>query len=257
MGQAPRSALITWLLVLASMCAARSADFNVPPTPHQYVTDGAGALTEATRTALESELRSYEASTGHQIIVWIGQTTGDVPLELWTAETAHTWRIGRRGLDDGAVLFVFMSDRKVRIEVGYGLEGALSDADAKRIIDEQIVPAMRSGDTNRAIADGVRAILTTITPAFAVSVGAGPRASATIPPETLVPLVRIFVPLMFAIPVCLFVLFVFLAVRRPGGRGGGSDDETFSTSSDDDSSSSSDFDAGGGDFGGGGASGSW
>jgi uncharacterized protein len=75
------------------MCAARSSEFEVPPAPHHYVTDGAGALTEATRTAVENELRSYEASTGHQIVVWIGQSTGDVPLELWTAATAHTWGI--------------------------------------------------------------------------------------------------------------------------------------------------------------------
>lgn len=244
------------------MRAALSSDFEIPPTPNHYVTDGSGALTQTTRTTLENELRSYEASTGHQVIVWIARSTGEVPLETWTAETAHTWRVGRRGHDDGVVLFVFMSDHKVRIEVGYGLEGSLTDADANRIITQQIVPAMREGDTDRAVADGVRAILTTITPAFAGSgvpiTSREPHASSTVSPDDLRRVVRVFVPLMFAVPLGLLVLIILLISRRPGARGGRSSDDTFLTSGNDDSSSDdSDFDAGGGDFGGGGASGSW
>ena len=93
------------------------------------------------RTALESELESFEATTGHHVVVYIGQTTGDVPLETWTAETASTWKVGQKGKDDGAILFLFMKDHKVRIEVGYGLESTLTDALSKQIIDTVIVPA--------------------------------------------------------------------------------------------------------------------
>ena len=96
------------------------------------------------------------------MIVWIGQTTGDVPLETWTGETADHWKIGHRGRDDGAVLFLFIADHKIRIEVGYGLESALTDADSYRIINEVIRPRMRSGDVDGAVSSGVAAMLTTI-----------------------------------------------------------------------------------------------
>jgi uncharacterized protein len=251
--------LLVFGLLFASMRAALSSDFQVPPTPNHYVTDGPGALSEATRTALEDELRSYEAKTGHQVIVYIGKTTDGVPLETWTAQTAHTWKIGRHGHDDGVVLFVFMDDHKVRIEVGYGLEGTLTDADAKRIIDEQIVPAMHDGDTDRAVAGGVRVILTTITPTFTgVAIPVASHEPSDESPTVLHGAGRVLAILAFAVPVGFFILIVLLS-RRLGRRASGSSGETFLSSSNDDDSSSSDddFDAGGGDFGGGGASGSW
>src|SRR5262249_19624054 len=76
---------------LPSLAAA--AQFSVPPTPTHFVTDNANALSSSTRSSLEDELRAYQQSSGHQIIVWIGQTTGDVPLETWTGDSAHQWRI--------------------------------------------------------------------------------------------------------------------------------------------------------------------
>lgn len=254
---------LAFTLLLAGPRAAHAADFTVPPVPHHYVTDSAGALTATTQTALENELRSYETSTGHQVIVWIGTTTGDVPLETWTTETAHAWKIGRRGQDDGAILFAFMSDHKVRIEVGYGLEGRLTDADSSRIITQRIVPAMRRGDTNAAIADGVRAILTTITPSFTGSPLPGEPTTSSSGGAGTAALVVVI--LAFAVPLALTIL-MFVLLRRTrgkstGGRSGGGSGEWISSSggssSSDFSSSDDDFDAGGGDFGGGGASGSW
>ncbi len=250
-----RNLAVLLALTLACANAARAAEFDVPPVPHRFVTDNAGALSDSTHAALESELHDYSAKTGHQVIVWIGESTGDVPLETFTAETAHTWRIGRRSYDDGVVLFLFMRDHRVRIEVGYGLEGDLTDADAKRIIDGKIVPAMRAGDPNRAATDGVNAILATIStgPHGEEQNGASVQSvMSTV--AALLPLILIFG--FFVI----FVLIVILARKTSGrGGGGGGSNETFSSSSSDDDSSSSDddFDAGGGDFGGGGASGSW
>lgn len=145
---------------------ALAADFPIPPTPERYVTDNAGVLSSATRATLESELQTYERSTGHQILVWTGQTTGNVPLETWTVETVNQWKVGRRKYDDGAVLFVFMQDRKIRIEVGYGLESALTDADSDRIIRHVIAPRMSSGDVDGAISGGVAAMLATISPSY-------------------------------------------------------------------------------------------
>ncbi len=136
-------------LLYAAPAVAAGAGFTIPPTPAHYVTDNANALSENARASLENELHAYENATGHQIVVWIGQTTGDVPLETWTGETADHWKIGRRGKDDGAVLFVFMQDHKARIEVGYGLESALTDADSYRIITNVIRPQMRANDVER------------------------------------------------------------------------------------------------------------
>ena len=224
------------------------------PYRTHYVTDNAGALSDSTHAALESELHDYSAKTGHQVIVWIGESTGDVPLETFTAETAHTWRIGRRSYDDGIVLFLFMRDHRVRIEVGYGLEGDLTDADAKRIIDGKIVPAMRAGDPDRAATDGVNAILATIS--------TGPHAEQTsAPSQSAIATVAVLLPLIVIFGFFLIFVTVVIFARKTSGRGGGGggSGETFSSSSSDDDSSSSDddFDAGGGDFGGGGASGSW
>jgi uncharacterized protein len=250
------------LLALAFTLVARAADFAVPPVPHRYVTDGAGVLDDSTRSGLEAELKAYEQRTRHQVIVWIGQTTGDVPLEEWTAETAHTWKIGRKGHDDGVVLFLFIRDHHVRIEVGYGLESALPDATAAQIIDEKIVPAMKADDPNRAVADGTGAILTTITPDFATSLSVATSPPEQLSAESVAHGSRLIV--VFAIFFAGFVvMMIFLASRMSGskgrhaGAGGGSFFSSSSSSDDSSSSSDDDFDSGGGDFGGGGASGSW
>jgi uncharacterized protein len=231
-----------------------AALFAVPPVPHHYVTDNAGALDASTHGAIEAELKAYEQQTHHQVVVWIDQTTGDVPLETWTAETAHSWRIGRRGYDDGAVLFLFMRDHRVRIEVGYGLESSLTDADSKRIIDETIVPSMRAGNPNAAVANGVGAMLKTITPDFATSVSEPtPQSSENEGSSSPVPFFLFFF-LVWLVPIA----FIVWRLRGRGGSGGGSGGSWIGSSSSDSSSSDDgDFDSGGGDFGGGGASGSW
>lgn len=163
-----RRGLVALATLLACVWAvpALSAGFTVPPTPSHFVTDSGGALSQDAKTALESELAAYQKATGHQIIVWIGDTTGNVPLETWTGDSAHQWKIGRHGHDDGAVLFLFMKDHRVRIEVGYGLESSLTDADASRIIQDDITPRMRSGNVDEAVSSGVAAMLTTITPSY-------------------------------------------------------------------------------------------
>lgn len=166
-------------LVLATLPVATFAQgFAIPPAPDHFVTDNAGALSANARASIENELQTYERATGHQVIVWIGQSTGDVPLETWTGESAAKWKVGRRGHDDGAVLFLFMHDRKIRIEVGYGLEAALTDADSYRIITDVIRPKMRANDVDGAVTSGVAAMLTTITPGYA-GVIPPPGASST------------------------------------------------------------------------------
>ncbi len=158
--------MLATLLLAAAVTAVPS-----PPVPTQYVTDTQGVLAPQTVHSVERELRVYEKTTGHQVIVYIGSTTGNEPLEQWTVDTAERWGIGRKHHDDGAVLFILMKDHKIRIEVGYGLEPYLTDAQSFWIIENTIQPKMRAGDPNAAVQDGVDQILTTITPSFASRIG--------------------------------------------------------------------------------------
>ncbi|MGA8384450.1 MAG: TPM domain-containing protein [Candidatus Cybelea sp.] len=240
-----RLALAFAALLYAAPAVAAAAGFTIPPTPAQYVTDNANALSESARASLKNELHAYESATGHQIVVWIGQTTGDVPLETWTGETADHWKIGRRGKDDGAVLFLFMQDRKARIEVGYGLESALTDADSYRIITNVIRPRMRANDVDGAVSGGVAAMLKTITPSYS-GVSAQPEEAHAQPLTGEDAAVFVILGLLF--------LFALVAIVAKGGRGGylmtggGFGGGGFGGGG---------FSAGGGGFGGGGASGGW
>lgn len=159
--------------MLVSLLFAIAATTTVPSpsTPTQYVTDTQGVLSAQTVAQLDTELASYEHATGHQVVVYIGDTTGDEPLEQWTVDTAERWGIGRKNHDDGAVLFLLMKDHKVRIEVGYGLEPYLTDAQSFWIVENTILPKMRAGDVDAAVQDGVDRILATITPSFHNSTG--------------------------------------------------------------------------------------
>jgi uncharacterized protein len=150
------------LFLAMAPAAARAAEMPIPPSPATWVTDNAGVLDPATRTALNTKLASYQRSSGHQVIVWIGTTTGDAPLEDWTIRAFTAWKVGRKGLDDGLALFIFMQDHKVRIEVGYGLEGKVTDAKASRIARNEVAARLKSGDPNGAVTAGVDALLAAI-----------------------------------------------------------------------------------------------
>jgi uncharacterized protein len=147
---------------LALIGAAPSAEVPIPPAPTTWITDNAGFLTATTHDSLDRQLADYSHSTGHQVIVWIGTTTGAAPLEDWTIRAFTAWKVGRKGLDDGLALFIFTRDHKVRIEVGYGLEGVVTDAVASRIEHEIIVPRLKAGDADGAVSGGVQALLAAI-----------------------------------------------------------------------------------------------
>ncbi|HWI14798.1 MAG TPA: YgcG family protein, partial [Burkholderiales bacterium] len=141
-------------LLLCFAAAWATAEVPVPQLKAR-VTDLAGALTSAQRTALEERLAAFEAKKGSQIAVLIVPTTQPEAIEQYGIRVAEAWKVGRKDVDDGAILLVALNDRAVRIEVGYGLEGVLPDAIAKRIIDEDIVPRFRSGDYYGGIEAGV------------------------------------------------------------------------------------------------------
>jgi uncharacterized membrane protein YgcG len=146
-------------LSAASLAAAPAA---LPPAPQRWVTDTASFLSEAAHRSLDERLEAYERQTGHQVLVWIGRTTGDIPLEDFTVRAFKEWKPGRKGLDDGLVLFVLADDRKIRFEVGYGLEDRIPDLVASRIIREVMAPRIQAGDRDGAVKAGVEAALAAI-----------------------------------------------------------------------------------------------
>ena len=204
--------------------------------------------------ALDLQLEGYERANGHQIIVWIGMTTGDAPIEDWAVRAFAQWKVGRKGLDDGLALFIMSADRRLRIEVGYGLEGQVPDAIASRIINEVIVPRIQAGDRDGAVTSGVDAVMRAV-------------GGESLPPQQTgrqgraLTLGQLIVYGIFGIFLLIFVItnpslaMFFLASilsggnrRRGGGWGGGSDWG---------GGGGGGFGGGGGSSGGGGASGSW
>jgi uncharacterized protein len=142
------------LLLLLLFAASAWADVAVPPLKGR-VTDLTGTLKSEQAASLEQLLRSFEARKGSQIAVLIVPTTAPETIEQYALRVAEQWKIGRKKVDDGAILVVAKDDRTLRIEVGYGLEGALNDATANRIIREVIVPRFREGDFFGGISAGV------------------------------------------------------------------------------------------------------
>jgi uncharacterized protein len=142
------------LLFVLLFAASAWADVAVPPLKGR-VTDLTGTLKTEQVASLEQLLQSFEARKGSQIAVLMVPTTAPETIEQYALRVAEQWKIGRKKVDDGAILVVAKDDRALRIEVGYGLEGALNDATANRIIREVIVPRFREGDFFGGISAGV------------------------------------------------------------------------------------------------------
>jgi uncharacterized protein len=217
---------------------------------------------------LDAKLRAFDEQTSNQIVVAVFPELPSPSLEDFTVRTAQSWRVGRKKLSNGVVLFVFIKDRKMRIEVGYGLEGALPDATANQIIRDVMAPRFRQGD----YAGGLEAAIDAIIAATRGEYQAAPRAAPARSPAIL--------PLL--VPLLIFLFFVGLPIWRRArygprtyhrrgwdtpwwwysggggwGSGGFSGGGFGGSSGGDDSSGSGGFSGGGGSFGGGGASGSW
>ena len=125
----------------------------------RVVTDLTGTLSEQQQSALTQKLQQFESRKGSQIAVLIVPTTQPEPIEQYALRVSDTWKLGRKGVDDGALLLIAKDDRKLRIETRYGLEGPLPDAIAKRIIAEVIAPLFKHGDFYGGIDAGVDRVL--------------------------------------------------------------------------------------------------
>lgn len=261
--------------LLLFVCAVVFAAEVVPPPPKQYFNDYAGVVSRETASRLNTTLEQFERDTSSQLVVAIfPKMQSDSSIEDYTVRVAQAWRVGQKGKDNGAVLFVFVQDRAMHLQVGYGLEGALPDALCKRIIEDIIKPHFRKGDFDAGLTAGVEAIIAAAKGEYK---GTG-RTAAETTGNALTRLKREIefrerVETVFAIVLVLFIVFVFMVVRRsvvygPGGRshwddwfGGGFGGGGFSGrgwgGGFSGGGGGGGFVGGGGSFGGGGAGGRW
>ncbi len=155
------AARVSLLALLVCWAFVALADVAVPPLSGRVV-DQTGTLSAGDISALTQTLTDLETRKGSQVAVLIVPTTAPETIEQYSIRVAEAWKVGRKKIDDGAILVVAKNDRKLRIEVGYGLEGSLTDVTASRIIDEIIVPKFRSGDFAGGISAGVNRIVAVI-----------------------------------------------------------------------------------------------
>jgi len=247
------------------------------------VTDQTGTLNPDQQAALEQRLQGFEQTKGSQIAVLVVPTTGPETIEQYSLRVVEAWKLGRKKVDDGILLIVAKDDRTLRIEVGYGLEGVLPDAIAKRIIEETIIPQFRAGSFAEGIQAGVEQIISVVEgeplppPAAPSAVSLSGRALDNygflfmgalllgsvlrsifgrlvggLTGGALAGLIAWFVTQALLISGALgFIIFIFLLLSNASGGSG----RSFSGGSS--RSSGGGFSGGGGSFGGGGASGRW
>ena len=170
----------------------------IPPLS-AHVTDITQTLSAAERGALEAKLADWEARTGGQFAVLLVPSTQPEPIEAYSIRVADAWKIGRKGSDDGVLFVVAKNDRKLRLEVGYGFEGVLTDATSKRIIAETVAPKFREGAFGAGIDAGVDRVISVLAEGKPLP-AAKPRGAASrgigFDPGLLFVLLFIVVPLV-------------------------------------------------------------
>jgi uncharacterized protein len=199
-------ALLAALALAFLVLPARAQTIDVPRGTG-WVNDTAHVLPESERSALEARLSAFEQKHGHELALLTVPTTSGQPIESYALAVAREWKLGKPGKNDGALLLVAVQDRKLRIEVGRGLEGELTDLLCGRIIRDVMVPRFKAGDMPGGIRAGTEAMI-------AIAGGAGEQA---LPPARGEP-----DEFWTTVVVALFVLFLVIIaiVRRITGGGG-------------------------------------
>ena len=245
------------MLAVVGLASAALAALPIPPPPDHRINDYAGALSAAERTRLEDQLRSRERESSNQIVVAVFRSLEGGSLEDYSIRLAQAWRIGQKGLDNGVIFLVFIDDRKMRLEVGYGLESRLTDALSSQILREVVAPRFREGK----IGEGIAAGLTAIEQAIAGTYHAQPARARGGGGQGLMGGILLFIVVAGLFSIIIPALAKSHVRRQgwtggsrgwggpivfPGGWGGGGG-----------GGGGGDFSGGGGGFGGGGASGDW
>jgi len=239
--------------------AAFAADLKFPALTGRVV-DNAHILSPATTQKLDGELADLEAQTGHQLVVATVPDLQGHEIEDYGYQLGRTWQLGRKGVNDGAILLVAPNDRKVRIEVGYGLEPVLTDALTNVILQQKVLPQFRAGHMEQGVVDGAEAVI--------AQLGLpDEQAKANVARAAQQPIAHrstggLHIPVIFILFILFWVISGLLRGGRRagglwwlpflfmgGGRGGGGDWGG--------GGGGGGFSGGGGSFGGGGSSGSW
>lgn len=155
-----RGSLLPLLLLGFVLAAASRAAEVIPPVPARYFNDYANVVPPADADQLNRQLAQFERDTSNQIVVAVyPKMQSDSDIADYTFRVKETWHVGQKGKNNGAVLFVFIQDRALFIQVNYGLEGALPDATCKQIIDQEITPHFKTGDYTGGLRAGINAML--------------------------------------------------------------------------------------------------
>lgn len=228
------------------------AEFKVPALTGAVV-DDAGVLNPSTRSSMEAALREVRSKGGPQINVLTVQSLEGLTIEQASIQVTDAWKLGGQKADDGILFMISMGDRRMRIEVGQGLEGVLTDVESKRIIEDRVIPYFRAGRPGDGIVVGVSSILQKTSPELAKALGESPRlAKKSRSRDQGIP-----------VPLLIFIVIVFLFLGRGGRRGGllgalaGSALGSSGRGGGWSGGGGGGWSGGGGGFSGGGASGGW
>ena len=146
-----------FFVALFVVCATLFA--QAPPTPSNRITDKTGTLSQPVVAQLNRQLEALEKKNGSQILVYMDFTLNGVPIEDFGIKAARAWHPGQAGNNNGAILFIFKNDRKMRIEVGRGLEASMTDTKTRSILDDIIRPKFKAGNYDSGIQGGLEAMI--------------------------------------------------------------------------------------------------
>lgn len=205
-------ALLCSLTLLAMPGSTLAADSAATPVLRQHVTDQTGTLSESERDTLEQTLQAFEARKGSQLLLLIVATTTPEPIERYALRVAEQAKAGRKRVDDGVLLLVAKNDRTMRIEVGYGLEGALNDATCKRIISEIITPRFQQGDFYGGLTQGLQKMMAVVDGEALPAPAASPQGTSSHAPAGL----RDYAPVVFILAVAMGSILRAMFGRLPG-----------------------------------------
>ena len=249
--------LLFFLFYSVHLCAQKSQAVQPENKIRTYVTDKTGTLSSSEISSLESKLSNFDKQTSSQVVVYMISTLDGAALEDKSYEIAEQNGVGKKSRNNGVLLFIVKDDRKLRIEVGYGLEGALPDATCSQIIRNEITPLFKTGQYYDGINAGIDAIIKATKGEYTNDTKSNKNNNSD-------------GSLLCGIPIFIFIIFIFiflfvgsriLSALFGWGRGGGGFFGGSGGWSGGGGSSwgggGGGFSGGGGSFGGGGASGSW
>jgi len=231
------------ILIFLSLAVIGCVTADIPQ-PTGYVNDFAGLLSKQEREILEKKLSGYATKTTNEIAVVTIKSLGGETIEDYTVRLAEKWKVGKKGKDNGVILLIAKEDKKLRIEVGYGFEGVLTDAKSKLIIEREITPRFKKGEFGPGISAGVNAIIDTISGTYSAPTPQSGDNEGRI-------LLWIWIIVVIFFGSIVFLIIIIVAISDGSSSGGSWSSGGYSGGG----GGGGGF--GGGSFGGGGASGGW